>query len=267
MEKSGTKFLKGFVPVEISKGDDGKIIAKYQSVSGGAIKEDIFDTVLIATGRIPATKYLNLQSAGVVYDEKTGKVPVVDDRTNVPHIYCIGDAQKDAPELTPTAILAGKLLARRLFKAGETEVARYDIVPTTVFTPLEYGVIGLSEEAAYAKYGGAEGENIRVYVSEFGVLEWQIVNPQGGRTNDNMCLVKIIVDNRAGQNERVIGLHYLGPDASQVITGYGPAFRLGVTKKDLDLVVGVHPSQSEEVHLTHIWKGSGESAEKVGCCG
>lgn len=49
------------------------------------------------------------------------------------------------PELTPSAIRAGKLLAQRLFNEGK-EVVDYDNIPTTVFSPLEYSVVGLSEE-------------------------------------------------------------------------------------------------------------------------
>jgi pyruvate/2-oxoglutarate dehydrogenase complex dihydrolipoamide dehydrogenase (E3) component len=62
-------------------------------------------------------------------------------------------------ELTPVAIKAGKLLALRLF-AGSTELMDYVNVPTTVFTPLEYGCCGFSEEEAKAKIGE---DNIRVY--------------------------------------------------------------------------------------------------------
>jgi hypothetical protein len=57
---------------------------------------------------------------------------------DVPHIYAIGDVVEDAPELTPVAILAGKLLARRLF-AGSKTLMDYDMIATTVFTPLEFG--------------------------------------------------------------------------------------------------------------------------------
>lgn len=70
-------------------------------------------------------------------------------------------------ELTPTAIKAGMLLARRLYGGG-FEPMDYTNVPTTVFTPLEYGCVGLSEEDAKAKYK----DNIRCYHTEFKPLEW-----------------------------------------------------------------------------------------------
>lgn len=69
------------------------------------------------------------------------------EQTNVDNIYAIGDVQHGRLELTPSAIKAGMLLAKRLFSTG-TELMDYTGVPTTVFTPLEYGTIGLTEVEA-----------------------------------------------------------------------------------------------------------------------
>jgi len=65
----------------------------------------------------------------------------------VPNIYAVGDVLYGQLELTPVAIRAGKLLSERLF-AGKTELMDYVNVCTTVFTPLEYGCCGYSEEDA-----------------------------------------------------------------------------------------------------------------------
>jgi len=106
---------------------------------------------------------LNLQNAGVVC-EKNGKFKVNDvEQTNVPNIYAIGDVIYGQLELTPVAIKAGMLLSNRLFAYG-TEKMDYVNVPTTVFTPLEYGCCGLSEEDAKEKYGL---ENIKTYHIQF----------------------------------------------------------------------------------------------------
>lgn len=92
------------------------------------------------------------------------------EETPVPNIYAIGDVIYGKLELTPVAIKAGKLLAYRLF-GGKTEKMDYVNVPTTVFTPLEYGSCGLSEEDAKKQYGE---ENISTYHTEFKPLEWQL---------------------------------------------------------------------------------------------
>ena len=72
-------------------------------------------------------------------------------------------------ELTPVAIKAGTLFAQRLFGGG-TEKMDYVNVPTTVFTPIEYGCCGLSEEDAEKKFGA---DNLNVYHIQFQPLEWQ----------------------------------------------------------------------------------------------
>ena len=129
---------------------------------------DEFDTVLFAIGRYAVTSGLNLKNAGVVC-EKNGKFKVNDvEQTNVPNIYAIGDVMYGLLELTPTAIKAGKLLSNRLF-AGATEKMDYINVPTTVFTPLEYGCCGYSEDDAKEKYGA---DNIKTYHIQFQPLEW-----------------------------------------------------------------------------------------------
>jgi thioredoxin reductase (NADPH) len=74
---------------------------------------DIFDTVLFATGRLPDFQYLNLPAAGVTVSPVSGKIPVVQEVTNVGHIYAVGDVCEGKQELTPVAIHAGQLLGTR----------------------------------------------------------------------------------------------------------------------------------------------------------
>jgi thioredoxin reductase (NADPH) len=83
----------------------------------------------------------------------------------------------------------------------------YNNIATTVFTPIEYGCIGLSEEDAIKKYGE---ENIEVYHTHFKPLEWNYNEENDADT----CYTKLIVDLK--DNNRVIGFHYLGPNAGEV---------------------------------------------------
>jgi thioredoxin reductase (NADPH) len=128
-----------------------------------------FGSVLLAIGRNAVTEGVHLENAGVIVNPKNKKV-IVDDneRSNAPHIWAIGDCADVRLELTPAAIKAGLYLARRLFAEGTLKID-YVNVPTTVFTPLEYGCVGYSEEAAYEIYGK---DNIEVYHSSFTSLEW-----------------------------------------------------------------------------------------------
>jgi len=162
MKDTHTTFIEGATPSKLEKPDpNGKIIVTYNH--GGEEKTAEYDTVLFAMGRYALTAGLNLDKAGVVA-EKNGKFKVTDgEQTNVPHIYAIGDVIYGQLELTPVAIKAGKLLSARLF-AGGTEKMDYAGVPTTVFTPLEYGCCGYTEEECVAKYGA---ENISTYHVQF----------------------------------------------------------------------------------------------------
>ena len=71
----------------------------------------------------------------------------------------LGNVLKGGHELTPVAIQAGKLLARRMVGSSK-KLINYDLVPITVFTPIEYGTCGLSEEDALEKFGH---ESIEIY--------------------------------------------------------------------------------------------------------
>jgi len=162
-----TKFIKGATPSKLEKQENGMIKVTYKQ--GDEEVSDEYQTVLFAMGRYALTAGLNLANAGLVA-EKNGKFKVNDEeQTNIPNIYAIGDVIYGQLELTPVAIKAGKLLSQRLF-SGKTAKMDYDSVPTTVFTPLEYGCCGLTEEESYDKYGK---DKVICYHIAFQPLEWQ----------------------------------------------------------------------------------------------
>ena len=125
-------------------------------------------------------------------------------------------------------------------------------MPTTVYTPIEYGSCGLAEEDAIAKLGE---KNVRCH-SYFKPLEWTV--PHRG---DNACYAKIICD--LTDSERVIGLHVCGPNAGEMTQGFAVAMRCGATSR-LHQHGGIHPTTAE-VHDPLASKRSGDSAEKAGC--
>lgn len=254
MAAHGTKFIRETIPKAIVRLPEGRLRVSWSSPDGAEVS-DLFDTVLFAIGRAPSTFKLHLERAGVVADPKTGKVLARNEQTNIPHIFCIGDALQGAPELTPTAILAGQLLARRLY-GGSSALMRYEHVPTAVFTPLEYGSIGLSEEHAIEVHGEA---NVEVWHSTFAPLEWSVVEHR----EPDVCYLKLISLKTEGG--RVVGLHYLGPNAAEVTNGWAVSIRKGATKADFEEVVGIHPSCAENLNTVNVSKSSGASAKKGGC--
>merc|ERR1719399_657869 len=211
---------------------------------------------------------MGLQNTGVKLNESNGKIPTRDEQTNVPHIYAIGDVIDGAAltppsnltELTPVAIQAGKLLADRLYN-GKTETMSYEKVPTTVYTPLEYGCVGYTEEEAEKVFGagGLKADTgIEVFHTYFKPLEWTV--PHRG---DNACYAKLIC-NKA-DSMRVVGLHVCGPNAGEMTQGFAVALKCGATKADFDRTVGIHPTNVEQFTTMSVTKASGESAETTGC--
>lgn len=218
-----------------------------------------FDTVLVAIGRTPCTEGMGLDKIGVATNKK-GKIPVINEQTCVPHIYAIGDVatmESGSLELTPVAIQAGKYLARRLY-GGSTKQMDYDLVATTIFTPLEYGCIGLTEDDAKWKYGE---DNIEVYHQTFQPLEMSL--PERMNTTNDHGFCKLILD--LTDNGRIIGFHYAGPNAGEVTQGFGLAMKCGATKADIDDCVGIHPTCAENMTTLAVTKSSGVSAVKEDC--
>jgi len=147
MSNHGIKFQNDSQPIEFSKSENGKTVVTYKNTKTNEIIKEEYDTVLMAIGRYAVTNNMGLENLGIKLS-KSNKV-IVDEAemSSIPNIFSIGDCAEGRPELTPPAIMAGRLLARRLF-AGEKALMDYVNIATTVFTPLEYGSVGYSEEDA-----------------------------------------------------------------------------------------------------------------------
>ena len=254
MEHEGTTFKRPVVVDSIAKDEaSGKLKVVLKSRTDGTTEEEEYDTVLFATGRKADTANLGLENVGIVPDAKTGKIAVDEaEATCVDSIFALGDVI-DQLELTPVAIAAGRLLASRLFD-GKTTLMNYTNIPTAVFTPLEYGAVGLSEEDAAAEYGI---DNIEVFHTYPQVLEHTIPHRE-----ENQVYAKLIVRKA---DDVVIGVHYAGPNAGEVIQGLGIAVMAGATKAMFDATVGIHPTIAEEFTSMEITRASGKSALRTGC--
>ncbi len=257
-QNHGVKFLREAVVAKMEKTAGGKISVAWKPAKSGAGTSSgsaEFDTVLAAIGRRADTAKLGLDKAGVQSSSRNGKIPCTDEQTNVPHIYAIGDVVVGVPELTPVAIQSGRLLSNRLF--GKTATAMdYGLVATTVFTPTEYGTIGMSEEEALEKLGE---DRVEVYHQSFTPLEWSLTRERP----ENSCYTKLVVDTE--DSERVVGLHFLGPHAGEVVQGFAVAMRCGATYSDFHDTVGIHPTCSERICDLRVTKSSGVSADSSGC--
>ncbi|XP_048865606.1 thioredoxin reductase 1, cytoplasmic-like isoform X2 [Brienomyrus brachyistius] len=255
----GVQFLRPFVPTKIEQiqdGRPGKLRVTAVSTNGKETYEGEFNTVLLAIGRDACTRNIGLDRIGVKYNQQTGKIPVdEDERTSVGHIYAIGDVQEGRLELTPVAIQAGRLLARRLYGGWSTK-CDYANVPTTVFTPLEYGACGLSEEAATEKYGQ---DDVEVYHASYCPLEWALPS-----RDKRSCYAKVVC--HTPDDERVVGIHVLGPNAGEIIQGFAVALKCGLTKGQLDATIGIHPVCAEVLTDLTVTQRAGDAAAVRGGC-
>lgn len=132
----------------------------------------------------------------------------------------------------------------------------YVNICTTVFTPIEYSCVGLSEDDAISKFGE---EHIEVYHSEFLPLEWSLSSAR----SHSSAFAKIVCEK--SEPQLVLGIHYVGPNAGEVMQGYGVSMRQGLTYKQLTETVGIHPTCSEEIVTLSVTKSSGEDAAAGGC--
>lgn len=258
MQKQGVKIKRPAVPTKVELIEEGtprKLRVHYKHLDTGEDASIECNTVMFAIGRDPCTKGIGLENVGVKLNPKNGKVIAGDnEQSSIPNIYAIGDILDGKLELTPVAIHAGKLLAQRLFD-GSNELCDYVNVATTVFTPLEYGCIGLAEEDAITMYGE---DNIEVYHSSYIPLEYTVA-----KRDSSECYAKLICNTL--DNERVVGFHIVGPNAGEVTQGYAVAIKLGATKRDFDRTVGIHPTVSEIFTTLGTTKRSGADVAAGGC--
>ena len=263
MKHNGVRFVDQAEPVNISINKNGRKECTW--IRNDSAETDDFDTVLLAVGREPCTRTLGLKEAAVTVNPKNWKIPTKNDQTNVPNIYAIGDVVDETSlnpptsltELTPVAIRTGRLLADRLY-GGASTTMDYDFIPTAVFTPLEYGLCGLSEEAAINLYGKG---CIEVYHSYFKPLEWALT--ASGREDRGWGYVKLICN--LANSSRIVGLHVCGPNSAEITQGFALAMRMGATKADFDSTLGLHPTVAEVFTTLSTTKSSCKKVEPAGC--
>ncbi|XP_051169808.1 thioredoxin reductase 1, mitochondrial isoform X3 [Leptopilina boulardi] len=254
MADRGVHFIYQAKPKAIEKQADGRLLVHWVD-KNGEIHQDVYDTVLFAIGRRALTKELKPENVGLVLMPESEKIKTVNEQTNVSNIYAVGDVLHKLPELTPVAIHAGKLLSRRLF-GGSTDQMDYTNVATTVFSPLEYGCVGLSEEQAIALYGE---ENLEIYHAYYKPTEFFV--PQ---KNVKHCYVKVVALRK--DDQRVLGMHFVGPNAGEVIQGFSAAIKCNLTFPMLKSTVGIHPTTAEEFTRVFITKRSGMDPTPQSCC-
>jgi glutathione reductase (NADPH) len=212
----------------VEKRDDG--VLHVHNESGDVVEADL---LLWAIGRKPHTGGLGLEEAGVEL-AGDGAVKVGDDsRTNISSVYAVGDVTNRV-QLTPVAIREGHAFADSVF-GNKPRTVDYGCIPTAVFSNPPIASVGLTEAEARATHA-----DVRVYKSDFRAMKNVLAD------RNERALYKMVV---AGPDERVVGLHLIGPDSGEILQAAAIAVRAGLTKQAFDDTVALHPSMAEELVL------------------
>ena len=243
MEKKGVRILCETKFEKVVKRADGRLDAH---LSSGEVLTA--DQVMLALGRMPNTERLGLENAGVEMGPQ-GEI-IVDDfsRTNVPHIYAVGDVTNRV-QLTPVAIHEAMCFIDTVFRGRPTK-PDHEAVATAVFSQPEIGTVGLSEEAAAKAYSDVE-----IYSAAFRPMR----NILPGRSEK--MLTKLVVD---AKSRVVVGAHILGPDAGEMAQLLGIAIKAKLTKDDFDRTMAVHPTAAEELVTMYQPSYRLKDGERVG---
>jgi dihydrolipoamide dehydrogenase len=191
---------------------------------------ETFDRVLVAVGRRPVTAGLGLDTLGVALDPK-GHIRV-DERfeTSVPGIHAIGDVI-GGPMLAHKAEEEGIACVERI--AGQAGHVNYEAIPNVVYTWPELASVGKTEQECRA-----QGLEIATGTSLFAA------NGRARALGERDGLVKIVAD---GRSDRILGLHILGPHASELIAEAGLAIEFGASAEDIARTSHAHPTLAEAV--------------------
>jgi glutathione reductase (NADPH) len=188
------------------------------------------DQVLYATGRIPNTRDMGLEAAGVELDRK-GIIRVDGhSKTSVDNIYAIGDCT-DRLNLTPVAIKEAMAFADTVF-GGKRWAMDHSNVAHAVFSQPSVAAVGMSENAARG-----DGRRLDIYKTSFRALK----NTLSGSTE--RTFMKLVVDR---DSQVVLGVHMVGAEAAEIIQSLAVAVKLGATKSQFDQTVALHPTAAEE---------------------
>ena len=228
LQQSGIALETGAIPHALEKTATG-----LQLLAEDGRKFGDFDAIVWAVGRAPNTEALELEAAGVEHDGY-GFVPTDEcQKTNVDHIFALGDVTGRAA-LTPVAIAAGRRLADRLFGGMQDRHLDYDLIPTVIFSHPPIGTVGMTEAKARAEYG----DDIKIYESRFNPMMYAFSNE---KVQTAMKLVT------AGSDEKIVGCHIIGDGADEMMQGFAVAIKMGATKKQFDDTVAIHPTSAEEL--------------------
>ncbi len=214
--------------VAISRVDVGKEVTVEYTDADGKAQRATFDKLIVSIGRTPHTAGLNAAAVGLQLDER-GFVAVDDEcRTNLQGVWAIGDVVR-GPMLAHKAEEEGVAVAERI--AGQHGHVDFNTVPWVIYTSPEIAWVGRTEQQLKA-----DGVAYRAGSFPF------TANGRARALGDTTGFVKILAD---AATDRILGVHIIGPQASELIAEGVVAMEFGAASEDLARICHAHPSLSE----------------------
>jgi dihydrolipoamide dehydrogenase len=189
------------------------------------------DKILMAVGRRPYTKGLDLENAGIKDTQKGIKVNAMM-QTDVEDIYAIGDVT-NIIQLAHVASHQG-IIAVENIAGNQNHLMNYDAVPCAIFTHPEIASVGLTEK-------GAAQQNLSVTVGKFPYA----ANGKALAMGDDQGFIKVIADKAS---KKVLGATIVGLNAADLIATLTVSVQNGLTTEQLAKTIFAHPTTAEVIH-------------------
>ncbi len=208
---------------------DNQVEVRYQQ--GDEEQQETFDKLIVAVGRRPNSDHVVSLDIDLEMDER-GFIHVNKKcETSIPRIYAIGDVVR-GPMLAHKASEEGMMVAELI--AGEFAQINYDHIPAVIYTHPEIAWVGKNERQL-------KDADIEYNVGQFPFA----ANGRAKALGETDGFIKILAD---AKTDRLLGVHVVGPQASEIIAQAVIAMELGGSTEDLALTVFAHPSLSETLH-------------------
>ena len=225
----GLKIYTGAKVAGVKRGSNS-VTVEYEDREGTRHVSE-FDRLVVAIGRAPNTKGLNAESVGLKLDDR-GYVEVDSlCRTNLPNVFAIGDAVR-GPMLAHKSSEEGVVVAETI--AGQAAHIDLDTIPWVIYTAPEIAWVGRTEQDLKA-----QGVSYRSGQFPF------IASGRARALGETAGFVKMLADT---ETDRILGVHIIGPYASELISEAVVAMEFGATSEDIARIVHAHPTLSEAMH-------------------
>jgi mercuric reductase len=209
--------------------------------------------LLVATGRRPNTDRIAIEKAGVRLGEH-GEVMVDEHlRTSMGHIFAAGDvigSQRGNQLATPVGSHDGGIAARNALSNEDARKADHRVIPRTIFTDPQIGLVGMTEEEAVAAGHPCWCNTVPMSLV-----------PRAGATHDTRGLIKMVAD---AETDEVLGVAMVGQNAGEVIHEAAMAMRFHARLQDFIDLIHVYPTMAEALKIVAISRY--KNPAKLSCC-